>query len=386
MIIRKKKNIIVSIIIVLSFVLSLVGCSSSKEIDAVNFNDVPDNETNDIASFDDEPINEIDNSVDLKDTVDNATDDTSNLIDMLDSEIGGAINLVDAADIETDDTIDGNLDSTPDEESVNTVLIKLNCRKNTFFDTYDIHLYIDYTYEAKLAHGTTNIYSVELERGWHTLTLKNEDVLSYYDGAAGSVDFFVSGDTSLSYIVRCDHYEIEVDNVAEELGKINKANIIKFEKTAPSGKEIRRGGYIYIINNTYNFEKSDFTLHNLKVCYAGQAHYYITFDYTIKNRSDDVLEWSLHNFGNVYGDVLTDTVQDEWLCGNDHVFDWEFGNGKKAGTLNPNEEFYDCALLLFTNCDEHYKEVMLHENEHMIYNLYYNENGTKHCCTVELNE
>ena len=372
MIISKKMNIAMSIIIVLSFVLALVGCSSSNEIDDVNFNDVQSNETNDIACFDDEQI-KIDNSAYLKDTVDNATDDN--------------INLIDAVDIETDETIDDNLDNTPDKESINTVLIKLNCRKNTFFDTYDIHLYVDYTYDAKLAHGATNIYSVDLESGWHTLTFKNDDASSYYTDTGGKVDFFVSGDTSLSYIVHCDHYQIEVDNVTEKLDKVNKADIIKFEKTAyiPSNNEIGEKGFIYKINNTYNFEKSDFTIHNLKVCYAGQGRYYITFDYTIKNKSDDILKWSTTDHANIYGDVNTDAVQNESLSDNYNIFDHDFGKTIISTTLDPGEEFYGYELLLFRHWDEHYKEVMLHENEHMIYNIYYNENGAKHCCTVELN-
>lgn len=338
MFISKKTNIVISIIVVLSIMFTFTGCSSYEEDTTISFDD--------------------------------------NLIDTLDGETDDAVNIIE------------ELSNNSDDGSSCIVLIKLNCRENTFFDTYDVHLYIDYTYEAKLEHGATNIYSVELEKGQHTLIFKNEDATSYINDTTGSVVFSVSEDTVLSYEIHCDHYQIEVNKVTEELGKINKTDIIKFEKTAyiPSDKEIGKKGFIYTINNTYNFEKSDFIIHNLKVCYAGQGYYFITFDYTIKNKSDDVLKWSTTDGANLYGNVTTNTVQNVSLGDNYNIFDFEFGKTKISTTLDPGEEFHGYELLLFRHWDEHYKEVMLHENEHMIYNLYYSENDTKNCCTVELNK
>ena len=198
----------------------------------------------------------------------------------------------------------------------------------------------------------------------------------------------MSEDATLCYNVKCTDSQIYAYSSGEDVSIDNAADIIQFEKAVhPNNNEIGQRGYTYNINTTYNYEQSNFTIHRLKLRYEN-PYYALYFDYTVKNNTNQPLIWSINEHDNVYGDVTTDTMTNEWLGGNTNLSDGDFDHNcrKDRGEIEPNGEMYGTMLLLFNNWDEHYNTIKLRENEHMIFNLYYTENGVKSAYTVELNE
>lgn len=277
------------------------------------------------------------------------------------------------------------------EKSTCQVKLKVICEPNLIFDRYNINLYIDNTYKTYLEHGSTGLYTIELEKGtMHTLRIENEELENEFssDIVVGSVNFTVLEDTVLGFTVHCAYNEIQIDKKGVSENEFNDAKIVEFEQYYPSDKEINERGYIHNVNKTFKFEKSQITINKVMVRFMGDAYYGLFIDYNVKNTSDESVIWTIREHDNVYGEITTETMTNEWLGRNSNYMDvdFPFETMKDRGEINVNGEERGNVLLLFNNWDEHYKTIKLRENECMKINLYYTENGNKNKYTIDLNK
>lgn len=93
-----------------------------------------------------------------------------------------------------------------------TVKIEIACTENLFFSKYDVDIFLDNEVIGTLEHGATDIYTIEIEEGEHTLKVEKEDDSS----VDGTVKFTVSEDMELRYKISLSSSQIEIEENVEE--------------------------------------------------------------------------------------------------------------------------------------------------------------------------
>lgn len=103
-------------------------------------------------------------------------------------------------------------DGVPEEEPQSggsAVSITIECESNLILSRYDLDVYVDDVQQGSLDHGTTKTFDLDLSDGTHVLRITEKGD----SGVDGSVDFSVSGETSLKYVVHCTSSQVEVEAV-----------------------------------------------------------------------------------------------------------------------------------------------------------------------------
>lgn len=90
------------------------------------------------------------------------------------------------------------------------VLINVECESNLLFSKYDVDLFINDEYQGTLDHGSTQSFELSLADGTYTLRFAEEGDSS----VDGSVEFEVSGNTSLKYIIHCTNSQVEIEEIS----------------------------------------------------------------------------------------------------------------------------------------------------------------------------
>lgn len=112
------------------------------------------------------------------------------------------------------------------------VKIEIACIENLFFSKYDVNIFLDNEVIGTLEHGATDIYTIEIEAGEHTLKVEKEDDSS----VDGTVRFTVSEDMELRYKISLSSSQIEIEeNVEEE--DITEEESSKEEKEVEKERE-----------------------------------------------------------------------------------------------------------------------------------------------------
>ena len=113
-----------------------------------------------------------------------------------------------------------------------TVKIEIACIENLFFSKYDVNIFLDNEVIGTLEHGATDIYTIEIEEGEHTLKVEKEDESS----VDGAIKFNVSEDMELRYKISLSSSQIEIgENVEEE--DITEEESSKEEKEVEKERE-----------------------------------------------------------------------------------------------------------------------------------------------------
>src|SRR6056297_635053 len=83
---------------------------------------------------------------------------------------------------------------------------------NLLFSKYDVDILIDDIEYLNLDHNVDGTFSVELEEGKHTLTVKKEDDRS----VDGNANFSISEDATLKYKIYCSKDKVEIEEKTDE--------------------------------------------------------------------------------------------------------------------------------------------------------------------------
>ncbi|MBM6817208.1 DUF4839 domain-containing protein [Olsenella uli] len=97
----------------------------------------------------------------------------------------------------------------PTQSGGSAVSITIECESNLMLSRYDLDVYVDDAQQGSLDHGTTKTFDLVLNDGTHALRITEKGDSS----VDGSVDFSVSGETSLKYVAHCTNSQVEVEAV-----------------------------------------------------------------------------------------------------------------------------------------------------------------------------
>jgi len=92
------------------------------------------------------------------------------------------------------------------------IFMEIEFDGNLLFSKYDVDILIDDIEYLNLDHNVDGTFSVELEEGEHTLTVKKEDDRS----VDGNANFSISEDATLKYIIYCSKDKVEIEEKTEE--------------------------------------------------------------------------------------------------------------------------------------------------------------------------
>lgn len=112
-----------------------------------------------------------------------------------------------------------------------TVKIEIACIENLFFSKYDVDIFLDNEVIGTLEHGATDIYTIEIEEGEHTLKVEKEDKSS----VDGTIKFNVSEDMELRYKISLSNSQIEIEENVEEDITVEESS--KEEKEVEKARE-----------------------------------------------------------------------------------------------------------------------------------------------------
>ena len=117
-----------------------------------------------------------------------------------------AFSLIGCSD---DETSESNSDANLPKYEVN---ITIDCVPNLIFSKYDCDIFVDDEMIGNLEHGSTDTFTASLISGSHTLRIENEEDST----VDGKIDFEVSKDLSLNYIISLSNDQIEIEVPEEE--------------------------------------------------------------------------------------------------------------------------------------------------------------------------
>lgn len=109
--------------------------------------------------------------------------------------------------------------------------IKVVCRENLMFSTYDVDFYIDDDFVGSIEHGKTETFTETLKKGTHTIRFENTDD----DGVIGEVEVEITKSEKLEFKIWCYSDNIDIDIVSgsakEDTPDKNKEETSKPEET-----------------------------------------------------------------------------------------------------------------------------------------------------------
>ena len=115
--------------------------------------------------------------------------------------------------------------------------IKVVCRENLMFSTYDVEFYIDDNSVGSIEHGKTETFTETLKKGTHTIRFKNADD----DGVIGEVEVEITKLEKLEFKIWCYSDKIDIDvvsgSVKEETTGNAKEETSKPEETTSTPEE-----------------------------------------------------------------------------------------------------------------------------------------------------
>ena len=88
--------------------------------------------------------------------------------------------------------------------------IKVVCRENLMFRTYDVEFYIDDNSVGSIEHGKTETFTETLKKGTHTIKFENTDD----DGVIGEVEVEITKLEKLEFMIWCYSDKIDIDVVS----------------------------------------------------------------------------------------------------------------------------------------------------------------------------
>lgn len=88
--------------------------------------------------------------------------------------------------------------------------IKIVCRENLMFSTYDVEFYIDDNSVGSIEHGKTETFTETLKKGTHTIKFENTDD----DGVIGEVEVEITKLEKLEFKIWCYSDKIDIDVVS----------------------------------------------------------------------------------------------------------------------------------------------------------------------------
>ena len=115
--------------------------------------------------------------------------------------------------------------------------IKVVCRENLMFSTYDVEFYIDDNSVGSIEHGKTETFTETLKKGTHTIKFENTDD----DGVIGEVEVEITKLEKLEFKIWCYSDKIDIDvvsgSVKEETTGKDKEETSKPEETTSTPEE-----------------------------------------------------------------------------------------------------------------------------------------------------
>lgn len=115
--------------------------------------------------------------------------------------------------------------------------IKVVCRENLMFSTYDVDFYIDDNFVGSIEHGKTETFTETLKKGTHIIKFENADD----DGVIGEIDIEITKLEKLEFKIWCYSDKIDIDVVSgsakEESTDKNKEETSKPEETTSTPEE-----------------------------------------------------------------------------------------------------------------------------------------------------
>ncbi len=100
--------------------------------------------------------------------------------------------------------------------------IKVVCRENFIFSTYDVDFYIDNYFWGSIEHGKTETFITVLKKGTHTIRFENTD----NDGVIGEIEVEITKPEKLEFKIWCysDNIDIDIVSGSEEEDTTDKDN------------------------------------------------------------------------------------------------------------------------------------------------------------------
>ncbi len=96
--------------------------------------------------------------------------------------------------------------------------IKVVCRENLMFSTYDVDFYIDDDFVGSIEHGKTETFTETLKKGTHTIRFENTDD----DGVIGEVEVEITKLEKLEFKIWCYSDKVDIDVVSGSLSNDKK--------------------------------------------------------------------------------------------------------------------------------------------------------------------
>lgn len=88
--------------------------------------------------------------------------------------------------------------------------IKVVCRENLMFSTYDVDFYIDDDFVGSIEHGKTETFTEILKKGTHTIRFENTDD----DGVIGEVEVEITKLEKLEFKIWCYSDNVDIDVIS----------------------------------------------------------------------------------------------------------------------------------------------------------------------------
>lgn len=92
------------------------------------------------------------------------------------------------------------------------VEIEASCDENLIFSKYDIEVYIDDNWIGKIDHGDSKTFSEPLKKGTHTILFKSSED----SDLTGTAEVNINSSTKLKYELHCTMFGIEVTDKSEK--------------------------------------------------------------------------------------------------------------------------------------------------------------------------
>lgn len=115
--------------------------------------------------------------------------------------------------------------------------IKVVCRENLMFSTYDVDFYIDNDFVGSIEHGKTETFTETLKKGTHTIRFENTDD----DGVIGEVEVEITKLEKLEFKIWCYSDKVDIDVVSgsakEDAPDKDKEETSKPEETSSTPED-----------------------------------------------------------------------------------------------------------------------------------------------------
>ena len=136
------------------------------------------------------------------------------------------------------------------DEPEYAVSLEIECVENLLFSKYDVDVYVDDSMQGTISHGTTETYSLDLNKGVYEVKF----VSAEDDAVTGGVSIDIHQDESLKYKISCTSSQINVETIQgtvsehgeDEAPMPQSASSYKYQNYADVQTELSGAGFTNI--------------------------------------------------------------------------------------------------------------------------------------------